>query len=285
MAWQDAGNIAVLELATGKQIGLLRTSAPKLSVRPGCIAFSPDGRTVAAGTQAGDILLWDLFGEMPIARLPGHQADVLSVSFSPDGRRLVSGSNDNTMLVWDVSRWTNRGGGKPTTPLAPEEAGKLWDALAKSDPALAYAALGRLAAAPNDAIAGLRLRLKAIPIPTKEIAQLIEELDSNRYADREQAMARLQKIGVDARPALEKVLDGTPNLEVRRRIEALLPKIDSQGLSSGHLQGMRGLELLEMLGTPAAAKLLESLARGEPDRWLTLEAAASLERVKKRGYN
>jgi WD40 repeat protein len=66
------------------------------------MAFSPDGRTLAAESAGHRIRLW----EVPTGRvrltLPGHQAKILSLAFAPDGRRLISGSDDTTALVWDV---------------------------------------------------------------------------------------------------------------------------------------------------------------------------------------
>src|SRR5205807_2640991 len=67
-----------------------------------CLAFSPDGKTVAVGTGNGSIQLWDVVARRQLTRLSGHRHSVNSVAFSPDGKVLVSGSADRTVRRWDV---------------------------------------------------------------------------------------------------------------------------------------------------------------------------------------
>jgi WD40 repeat protein len=66
------------------------------------MAFSPDGKIVAIGTQDRKVQLWDVeLGELKKTLL-GHGSAVVAVSFSPDGRTLASGSSDSTVKLWDV---------------------------------------------------------------------------------------------------------------------------------------------------------------------------------------
>jgi len=65
-------------------------------------AYSPDGSTVATGSDDGTIKVWDSFTGRLIRTLAGHTSYILSVAFSPDGRSLASGSADNEARVWDV---------------------------------------------------------------------------------------------------------------------------------------------------------------------------------------
>jgi WD40 repeat protein len=74
------------------------------------IAFSPDGRLVAAGS-AQKILLWELEHPRPNPRrISGHKSYVYSVAFSPDGELLASGGEDGSVRVFEVAtrkpRWT-----------------------------------------------------------------------------------------------------------------------------------------------------------------------------------
>jgi hypothetical protein len=118
-------------------------------------------------------------------------------------------------------------------------------------------------------------------VDERRLARLVADLDSDQFAERDQARAELEKLGESARAALRRALDGKPSAEVRRRVEALLDKLDEPKLSPERLRAVRALEALEQLATPDARRLVEELAGGAPEAWLTREAKttkACLER-------
>ena len=67
------------------------------------VAFSPDGRTIASGSDDKTIKLWDAASGRELRTLQGHTGMVISVAFSPDGRTIASGSGDKTIKLWDAA--------------------------------------------------------------------------------------------------------------------------------------------------------------------------------------
>ena len=65
------------------------------------IAFSPDGRTLASGSDYGKIKLWDVETKQLIHTFEGYKYPVHSVAFSPDGSILASGSG-GTIDLWNL---------------------------------------------------------------------------------------------------------------------------------------------------------------------------------------
>jgi WD40 repeat protein len=68
-----------------------------------CMAFSPDGRTLALGCDDGSIRIWELPSGEERGVLEAHGGVVRSVSFGPDGR-LVSSGQDRRVMLWDTKR-------------------------------------------------------------------------------------------------------------------------------------------------------------------------------------
>jgi WD40 repeat protein len=68
-----------------------------------CLAFSPDGATLAAGHRDATIVLWEVATGAKRAALRGHSGPVECLAFSPDGTTLASGSGDRSIRLWDLA--------------------------------------------------------------------------------------------------------------------------------------------------------------------------------------
>jgi RNA polymerase sigma factor (sigma-70 family) len=271
-----AGALRLWDLSTGKELRQFPGEPdPRSRDRRHVagVAFSPDGRTLAAAEEGGGLVLYETATGQPRRRLEGHAGKTQAVTFTADGKRLVSIGSDLTALVWDATGRPPRAG-LPSRPL--EES---WSLLAGGDAARAWDAVAALASCERTP-AFLRERLRPIPVvEERRLARLVADLDSEQFAVREQARAELERLGESARAALRRALDGKPSAEVRRRAEALLEKLDGPTLPPERLRALRALEALEQLATPDARRLVEELARGAPEAWLTREARATLGRL------
>ena len=146
----------------------------------------------------------------------------------------------------------------------------------------AYLAIQTPAVGERQAVAFLRERLPDAPeLNDQQIALLIADLDSTRFAVRQKATEELGKAGGVAERALRMKLKERPSLEVRQRIEQLLDRL-SKPLSGDQLQALRAVEVLEHIGSPEAKQVLEKLATGAEGARLTREAKASLGRLRER---
>lgn len=97
---------SVWDLQTGKQLAVLSLQG---SDAANSVAWSPDSRFIAAGSQDGRMRIWKSSSGMQLLELPAHIGPILKVAWSPDGSRLLSASQDGTAKIWQVSSTANRG--------------------------------------------------------------------------------------------------------------------------------------------------------------------------------
>ncbi len=97
-----ADTVKIWDVASGNEV--LRLDVTTWASEPGigtAVAFSPDGRCLAAPRADRRVAMFDTDTGQLIRDLAGHTADVYVVAFSPDGRRLATAGEDGTIRLWD----------------------------------------------------------------------------------------------------------------------------------------------------------------------------------------
>src|SRR5262245_47021452 len=67
------------------------------------VAFSPDGKTLAAGGYENLVRLWDIATGQERLVLRGHISTVCCIAYAPDGKTLASCGHGNDARVWDAA--------------------------------------------------------------------------------------------------------------------------------------------------------------------------------------
>src|SRR5262249_7247370 len=229
-----------------------------------------------------EVMGFEVATGQPRRAFSGHGHWVGSLAMAPDGRRLLASSYDASAWLWDA---TPAGFAKPRKePLTAAGADEVWAALARLEAQPAYAARADVAAGPDRAVGLLRRELKPVPAaPTDDaLDRTFADLDSEDFATRDRASRRLTEFGELAVPGVRKRLDKTESAEVRKRVLAFLGRFEPAPLWPDRLRQLRGVELLEGIATPAARDVLAELTKGADEAPLSREAAAALERLRRR---
>jgi hypothetical protein len=161
-------------------------------------------------------------------------------------------------------------------PLTRRRLDALWAALDDDDAGRSARTVKKLLAVEEQFLPYLKQRLRLPPRPAEErVGRLLDDLDSERYETRQAASRELVRLGLLLEPELLLMLATNPTLEMRRRIEQILAEVKAE-----QKRIRRAFQALEERDPLGSRQLLEELAEGDPDLFVTREAKAVLSRKK-----
>src|ERR1051326_4846281 len=235
-------------------------------------APQPAKLTEAKGEDGGDVTKALNEGGGPSTRALGEEGGLT--------RALNEGGGPVTGAL-------NEGGGpavqvvqvKPLTmDINDKDLEKIWTEMASDAPAKSLQACAEIYGA-KQGLTYLKdhLNIKVAEVDEKEIGKLLVKLDDNEFSVREEAEAKLIKLGPTIQPAIEKALKDHKSAEMQMRLNRILAKFAE---NNPLRQAEQALEVLVALQTPEAKTLLKDLAKGDEKEWLAQKAKKALDRVK-----
>ncbi len=254
----DDRSARVWDLKTGKELrGFPTAELAELTPDGTAVVMSAGGRTIVRDILTGLEVVPTHQPTRPTRTIAELLSQIgLSVAFSPDGRMVAVAQRDGTIGLYEATTGQQRRklvghrsvcGGMAFTP----DGTRL------------------LTAGTDHSILVWAVRVQDLPMPETiqretRAGKLWTMLTTGRADTAYLAMARF---------AVE------PSAAVKMARLRLRPAEATESDPEGQLADMRGVELLESLGTIAAMEFLEELARGEPTAHCTREARRALERL------
>ncbi len=263
----------------------------KQPISPGrSVTFTPDGKTLLrlgspstlAGQPPSTQIEWIEAATAEVYRMWEVPNRVSAMALSPDGRLLAGAlANSRQVLLWEVS---------PPASQHPRDDADLRRAvaqLASGDAQTGRKAMATLIAAGENGLEVLAPHLEPIADPgqaEREIQRLIKDLDSDDFSTRQGASEALRALGPRTVPALEAELKRELSLDATRRIQRLLKQLENktERYTGESLRRIRGIEVLEGIGSAQAQELLKQLANGPASSPETLDARFALNRIQNR---
>ncbi len=262
------GTARVHEVSTGREV---------LTLRPRSAAWAalliPGRRMVALACADGGIRIHDSWTGVELATLSGHRAPATALACSRDGRLLYSASIDTTVLGWDIERVPVR----PCKGKEPRTSEACWSDMESDSASAAHLAMSELAAGGEEAVGFVARRLghPAPPGDPAALSPLLERLNADDVAVRQEASNGLEALGRDSLPLVQVALRSSLSEEARERVVSILDVLEpSIGWpdSGEDLRRMRAIRVLEAIGSQAARKTLADVV-ARPNSLREMQAA------------
>jgi hypothetical protein len=278
--------IHLWETASGKPRGQIRLAPPlpasqdprqyHLNRGINGLGFSVDGRFLAVSGNDSAIHLWDLRRGEEAMPLTGFEGNASALVFTPDGRELLAMGLKGSLFSWSTKDILQRNAQRlPSLDEAAFTA--LGEELSQADVFRAYHASRHLKADPERAVALLGDRVKPVPPgDSARIRKLVADLANADAGVRRKAMMELRNKHGEAVVGALRENPNRPRNAYGMTFEHKLIQLFN---TPERARDLRAIPILEEIGTPAARRVLEKLAKGAAGVSLTTEAKAALERL------
>jgi hypothetical protein len=100
------------------------------------------------------------------------------------------------------------------------------------------------------------------------IRKWIEQLDAEDFRDRELASEHLSHLGRGIEPQLKAALADSPSVEVKKRLEAIIPKLTRRSASDTEVLARRLIEAAILEGSPESQAMLQDVSGKTKRKWL-----------------
>lgn len=242
--------------------------------------FSSDSKLLIVGSSGmyGRVEVWELATRGLARTFSTGYGGTSRLCLFPDGLKAASAGAEEAVTVWDMTFRVGKPTLKPSELLA--AVGDLSDLRAN----VGIPAVRLLASAGDAGAAQLALALKDSLANDKKLKEYVADLGSETFRIREIASGELVAQGVRALPAVQAAVQ-SDDPEIRSRAREVMGRLNAKGfyppdngLIADRMRLFRAVQALEMIGTPAAKKVLTDIAAtdGHPAD----EAKAALKRLK-----
>jgi WD40 repeat protein len=265
IGWGDANGMIQMQRTQPRQFSALHVGPAQ------CMAFGPDGKTLAVGAKDKTIGLWDLGKNQKTITLTGLQSLPRQLSFSVDGTTVAALTWEaNQVRVWDVGRQrtrrllTNTRGTVIALELSPD--GKYLATASSDGKVLVW----------NVATRELDVKGPLLQLSNEELTALWLDLANADFTKADAAWRRLAACGDKGVPFLQERIKpiSVPSFDTKR-IDQLIKLLDHEKYA---VRAMANKELLaqgELIITP-----LQKLLADAPSEEARTRAEKILKKVK-----